>query len=269
MKISVLISLYDKEQPDYLHACFESLAIQTLPAAEIIVVYDGAINKALQQVVSHWQAQLPIRIVTLAQNIGLGPALNAGLSQCQYAWVARMDTDDICVPTRFEQQVAFIKNHPTISVCGGQILEFDTSPADAKQSRQVPTTPEAIRQYAKARNPINHMTVLYQKSAVLAIGGYQPAPLYEDYDLWIRLLQKNYQFANLAEVIVYARAGAAMFERRGGLDYAKNEMALQLRFYQQGFLSLVQLLKNLAIRLPVRLMPIGIRQWVYQRLLRR
>lgn len=268
MKFSVLMSLYDKEKPAYLQQCFESLLTQTLPADDIVLVLDGPINSGLQALITHWQAKLPLNIIALENNVGLGSALNAGLAHCQYEWVLRMDTDDICVPTRFAQQLAFIGSHPDVSVVGGQIAEFNDDPQNSHASRQVPMTHQQIFASAKSRNPINHMTVAFKKSAVQAVGSYRHAPLFEDYDLWVRLLVAGYQFANLPDVLVYARAGEAMYERRGGIDYAKYEVDIQRAFYQQGFLTALQMLKNLAIRLPVRLLPNGLRSWVYQRLLR-
>ena len=269
MKFSVLMSLYDKENPEFLAECLTSLVNQTRQADEIVLVFDGEINLALQKVVQDFKPQLPVTIIALKNNVGLGQALNAGLNACQHDWVMRMDTDDICVPNRFEQQINFIQNHPEIDVLGGQIIEFEKQLSQGKKSRTVPTSHEAIFTSAKSRNPINHMTVAFKKSAVQAVGSYRHAPLFEDYDLWVRLLVAGYQFANLPEVLVYARAGGAMYERRGGLAYARYEWAIQQSFYQQGFLPIVQLLKNLAIRLPVRLLPNSLRSLVYQKLLRK
>lgn len=269
IRFSVLMSLYDKEKPEFLAECFTSLANQTLKADEIVLVFDGSINDNLQKAVQNFQNKLPLKIITLEKNVGLGQALNAGLNACQHDWVIRMDTDDICVANRFEQQIHFIQTHPDIDVLGGQIIEFEHDISQGKKSRTVPTIHEQIVQYAKSRNPINHMTVAFKKSAVLAVGSYRHAPLFEDYDLWVRLLLVGYRFANLPDVLVYARAGQAMYERRGGWDYAQYEWAIQQKFYQQGFLNVAQLLKNLAIRLPMRLLPNGLRSWVYQTLLRK
>ena len=180
-----------------------------------------------------------------------------------------MDTDDICHPERFARQLAFVAAHPQLDVCGSQIDEFEHTPADAAHSRRVPCEHDEIARFAKSRNPINHMTVCYRKSAVLAAGNYQHAPLYEDYDLWVRMLLNGCRFANLPEVLVYARAGDEMYRRRGGWAYAKNELAMQWRFYRAGFLSTAQWAKNVLLRLPVRLLPNGVRQWVYRVLLRK
>ena len=175
---SVLMSLYAREQPEYLRQCLASLAAQTLPPNEIVLVYDGGLPESLEAVVASFSGSLPLKIVRLPQNVGLGRALNAGLQECAHEWVCRMDTDDICHPERFARQLAFVVVHSELDVCGSQIDEFEHTPADAAHSRRVPCTHEEIARFAKSRNPINHMTVCYRKSAVLSAGNYQHAPLY-------------------------------------------------------------------------------------------
>jgi len=115
MNFSVLLSLYVKEKPQFLRECLESLKNQTLPATEIVMVYDGAITTELEEVVTQFITILPIKIIRLPQNVGLGKALNEGLKHCSYNWVFRMDSDDICLPNRFEKQVIFITQHPLIT----------------------------------------------------------------------------------------------------------------------------------------------------------
>ena len=133
---SVLMSLYAREQPEYLRQCLASLAAQTLPPNEIVLVYDGGLPESLETVVTSFSASLPLKIVRLPQNVGLGRALNAGLEACAHEWVCRMDTDDICHPERFERQLAFVASQPQIGVCGSQIDEFEHTPADAAHSRR-------------------------------------------------------------------------------------------------------------------------------------
>lgn len=268
---SVLMSIYYKESSLYFDECMRSLYNQSLKPNQIVLVKDGVLTPELEQVILVWREKLGdvLKIVALDTNVGLGRALNIGLEHCIYDWVFRMDTDDICVPERFKKQVEFIINNPNIDIVGGQIIEFEKQINDSQTIKSVPINHQDIIKYAKARNPINHMTVAFKKSAVQKVGGYRHAPLYEDYDLWVRLLLNQYQFANLSDVLVYARAGNAMYERRGGLNYIKSEIQIQKRFYTSGFLTTFQMCKNLAIRLPVRLLPNGIRAWIYQVLLRK
>ncbi|WP_439327728.1 glycosyltransferase family 2 protein [Lonepinella sp. BR2357] len=225
MKFSVLMSLYIKEKPEYLRACLQSLVTQTRPADEILLVLDGAITPALQAVIDEFTAILPLKLLPLAQNVGLGKALNQGIQAASHDWIFRMDTDDICYPDRFEKQVAFIEQHPEVVILGGQIAEFGANIEDIVSYRKVPTTASDIVTFTQKRCPFNHMTVAYQRQAVLKAGGYQG--LQEDYYLWINLVAQNpTQVANLSDILVYARVGNGMVGRRRGLSQAKFEWQL-------------------------------------------
>ena len=124
MKFSVLMSLYIKENPQFLRECFESLVAQTRQADEIVLVFDGAVMPELESVVTEFETKLPLKLVKLSQNRGLGKALNEGLLHCAYDWVFRMDTDDICVPDRFEKQVTFIEQHPETIILADKLLNL-------------------------------------------------------------------------------------------------------------------------------------------------
>ena len=163
MKFSVLMSLYIKENPQYLRECFESLVAQTHPADEIVLVFDGAVTPELEAVVSEFETKLPLNLVKLPKNLGLGKALNEGLKHCSHDWVFRMDTDDICVPERFAKQVAFIEQHPDTIIFGGQIAEFGENIQDIVAYRNVPTEAQDIVKFTQKRCPFNHMTVAYQQ----------------------------------------------------------------------------------------------------------
>lgn len=269
---SVLMAVYAGEQPEYLSLALESLCASTVPACELVLVEDGPLTESLSDVVEQYRSRLPIRSVVLARNQGLGPALLAGLHACRAPWVARFDTDDLIEPDRFERQIAWLQAHPDVGLCGGWIREFDddlrSSPLREK-IRRVPQTHEEIVAYARWRNPMNHMTVMFRKEAALAAKGYANEPLYEDYALWVRMLQQGTRMANLPSVLVRARAGGDMFARRGGWKYVRSEYAMQATFLRSGFIGPAQFVANLALRLPVRLVPNMLRKLVYQRFLRR
>ncbi|WP_032092007.1 glycosyltransferase family 2 protein [Necropsobacter rosorum] len=263
MKFSVLMSLYVKENPQYLLECLESLKVQSLPADEIVLVFDGPLTPALESAVQNYQQFLPLNIVRLAQNRGLGQALNEGLRHCTHEWVFRMDTDDICDPQRFEKQAAFIRQHPDTVIVGGQIAEFGTDIQHIVSYRRVPTGAAQIVAFTRRRCPFNHMTVAYKKSAVQAAGGYQD--LQEDYYLWINLVaQYPQQVANLADILVYARVGNGMVGRRRGLAQARCEwhlFKLKRRLHMQGTLSGLGIF---ALRVIPRLLPLSLLQVVYR-----
>ena len=124
-KFSVLMSLYRGEKAVYFNRCMESLFAQTLLPAEIIIVLDGEITKELWRVLDHFRKQYPelIKIVPLSQNRGLGVALAKGIVHCSNELVARMDTDDIARPKRFEKQIAEFKKDGGLDILGGYIRE--------------------------------------------------------------------------------------------------------------------------------------------------
>lgn len=229
MKISILMSLYYKENPLALEQCFQSIwKDQTIKPSEIILVLDGQIGTELTQCVEKWQQIIrePLKIIPLSQNIGLGKALNEGLKHCTNEWVFRMDTDDICIPERFSKQIEYIHKNPDVVLFSAQILEFDNNSQNANILKSVPTEHDEIVRYAQTRSPFNHMTVAYKKSIIENLGGYQHHMFMEDYNLWLRVIAAGHKVGNHPEVLLYARVGNGMHARRKGLIYVKSEKQL-------------------------------------------
>ena len=101
---SVLMSVYKNESPDFLAQALKSVVTNTVHPAEIVMVKDGPLTDELEEVLSKFQLQYPIfKFVVHEKNTGLGIALRDGLLACSHELVARMDTDDICMPNRFER----------------------------------------------------------------------------------------------------------------------------------------------------------------------
>lgn len=269
---SVLMSIYHKENPIFLHQCFESIwDYQTLKPTEIVLVKDGVLTQELDITINQWQQKLGsvLKIVVLAENVGLGKALNAGLEQCSYDWVFRMDTDDICTPDRFQKQVDFIQQNPDVVLFSSQIIEFENEIDDLNIVKSVPISDQEIRTFAQKRSPFNHMTVAYRKDIILSLGGYQHHLFMEDYNLWLRVLGTGYQVANLPDVLLYARTGNGMYARRRGWQYVKSEkqlLDLKLKLKLQPFVPAVLLF---LIRSSFRLLPSSVLAEVYHKLLRK
>ena len=267
---SVLLSLYKKEHPSQLRQSLNSLFSQTLPPNEIILVKDGPLTAELDAVVSDYVARYSIlKVVPLPQNQGLGKALNEGLKHCSYDLVARMDTDDIAKPDRFERQIKVFEEHPELDLVGAWIDEFEGTPQHILSVRRVPETSEEIREYCKKRCPVNHPVVMFRKSAVLAAGGYQHFPLFEDYYLWVRMLKNETKFYNIQESLLYFRASPDMFKRRGGWKYAMDELRFQNMMRKMGMIDWKRFIINVAIRFPARIIPNSLRGFLYKKIMRK
>lgn len=263
---SVLLSLYAREHADWFAACLQSLCDQSLQADEIILVLDGAIGAELQQVIQDFQHRLPIKVVPLPHNVGLGLALNHGLSHCRHEWILRMDSDDISHPARFSRQWAYIEQHPEVAFFSGQVAEFSQQPDHIEQLKAVPCQHAEILAYARWRNPINHMAAAYRKSAVLAVGGYQHHQYMEDYNLWLRLLAQGYLAHNLPDILVYARAGHNLYQRRRGYPYIRSEWQLLRLKRRLGIQPFWPALSCFGMRSASRLLPTTLLRSLYRHL---
>ena len=205
-RYSVLMSVYKKERPEYLHAALKSMTGQSWRPSEIVLVCDGPLTTELEAVLEDIEFQGLLKTVRLEQNAGLGAALAKGLPECSCEWVARMDSDDIAASNRCEKQLRYLETYPETDVLSGTIAEFQGEAQTEREAKQsivsrkcVPRTQTEVASYIKMRNPVNHPCVMFRKSKALTAGGYQPCPLFEDYDLWVRMFQAGCRFANLPD----------------------------------------------------------------------
>ncbi len=267
MKFSVLISVYIKEKPDYLNRAMQSIwDDQHIKPNQIVLVQDGPLTIELKKILGYWKERLGniLVLIPLEKNVGLGDALNIGLSNCKYNLVARMDADDIAYPERFKDQIKYMQENTNCDIVGSYVTEFNSDPDSIISSRKVFCSHEEIVKHAKIKNPFNHPSVLYKKSVVVNAGGYKKFDGFEDYYLWVRMIISGARCSNLGAPLVNMRTGHSMLSRRGGLRYAINETKLQYKFLQLGFISIFQFSMNMLIRIPIRLIPNKLRALIYR-----
>lgn len=269
--LSVLLPVYEGDEADNLNTAIASLVNQTRLPDELIVVQDGPLTKDLDSVIDKWcgNGHVPITQVRLSENIGLGGALREGLKECSSEFVARMDADDISVSDRFERQTEFLNEHPEVDLLGGYIVEFDGDPENILARREVPTDNEDIIRMARFRSPFNHATMVMRTKTALSAGNYRTVDYMEDWDLWSRMFLKGATAANIPEVLLKVRAGTDMYRRRGGIGYTQAEFNRQVEFLQRKFVTPRQFLRNLLVRVPVRIVPDSVRGYIYQKYLRK
>lgn len=267
-QFSVLLPVYYKEDSTYFRLALESLKNQSLPPSEVVLIKDGPLTKELENVICEFKALLPFKVLALDKNIGLGEALHLGLLSCSHEYVARMDSDDICVKERFEKQARIFMKNPDLDILGSYLKEFVHHVGDLDVIRRVPLMHEEIYAYTFYRCPFNHPSVMFKKSAVLKAGSYLKMPFFEDYYLWIRMAVAGCRFQNTDEILLNYRIGNNMISRRHGMRYAKHELAFFNSCYKEGLITLPQLLRFSA-RFPIRLMPLGMLKKFYEVVLRK
>ena len=269
---SVLMSVYKNDKPEDFRVAVESITIrQTVKPQEVLIVVDGPVPDTLRETILQIEKDFQsVRVEWCAVNRGLGLALQYGMEKVSNEIVARMDSDDISLPDRFEKQILRFEQNTTLGVLGGNIAEFIETPDNIVAYRKVPLEHDAICKYMKRRDAFNHMTVMFRKSEVLKAGNYQHWYLNEDSYLWSRMLLVGCKFENLPEVLVYARVGKDMYARRGGWKLFKSELKLQNFRLSKKIIGLPLYVFNVAIRFVVQvLMPNRLRAIIFQKLFRR
>ena len=268
---SVLMSVYRNDNPEHFRTAVESISIkQTLKPDEIIIVVDGPVPESLNHTLNQLCIDIPeIKPIRLKENGGLGNALRIGMENVSNEIVARMDADDISLPDRFEKQIPFLLKYKDIAVCGGQIAEFIGTEGNIVGFRNVPLYSEDCSKYYRDRDPLNHMTVMLRKSAVMEAGNYLPWHLDEDTYLWGRILKKGFKIANLPDILVNVRVGKEMYARRGGWKYFKSDVKILKWKLDNGLTGYGRYAYNYLVRFAVQVvMPNRLRGWVFKNLLR-
>lgn len=262
MKFSILMSVYEADNPKYLDDCFHSLRDQTLIASEIILVEDGKISQKLKSVIEEYREELNIISIKLAENSGLAVALNKGLKYCNYELIARMDSDDIALPERFKKQVHYMNTCPEISASSGVIKEFNEK-NKVISTRLLPVEHDEIVIFSKKRSPLSHPAVMFRRSVIDAVGGYPLFRNAQDYALWSVLITKGYRLGNLPDVLVMMRTGVDLLKRRNFL-YFKQEFMLLLFQKKIGFLTFRQFVFNIMSRFLLRSSPNFLKSFFYK-----
>lgn len=208
MPFTILMSVYNGEKSTNLNDCFKSLESQTRMAEQLVLVEDGPLSSELNEVIDRYRKVLKINSIKLPVNIGLAGALNEGLKYCAHNFVARMDSDDIARPDRFEKQLSFLEVNPHVSIIGSAVKIFEQKIDNIIGERCVPSENDEIYRLLWTC-PINHPTVVFKRDEIVSIGGYSSIlRRRQDYELWFRCAQNGLKFHNLQSCLLYWRSPA-------------------------------------------------------------
>lgn len=267
MDFSVCTSVYINDKPEFVKDALESIIYQSVRPDEIVLIQDGPVSEGLSILLKQYERSYPhlLHIIRLKENKGLGNALKIGVESARNNIIARMDSDDICLPDRFEKQLAYLDAHPECDIVGGQITEFIKNEDNIVAKREVPLTNDDIYQFMKSRCALNHMTVMFRKEAVVKAGNYQDWFWNEDYYLWVRMMLMNCVFANIPDVLVNVRSGADQYARRGGKKYFDSEIGIKKLMLREGLITKTQFAINYVERFIIQLvLPNKVRGWVFR-----
>ena len=242
-KYSVLISVYKNEKAEFFIQSIDSMLSQTAMPEQIVLVKDGPLYRELDDVIETYQAKQPelFTVISLEKNVGLGSALDIGMDACRNELVARMDSDDISVPSRCEKQLARFRDNPQLDIVGTYISEFEDDPAHIRAIREVPVDHREIVSFARRRLPFNHPSVMYKKSAVIRCGGYGQARRKEDLHLFLSMLNSGCIAENIPESLLYYRANTDNLQRRKSWINCRESIQAFYQNFRQGHSSFADL----------------------------
>ncbi|WP_437920240.1 glycosyltransferase [Sphingobacterium sp. LRF_L2] len=268
MKISVLLSLFGKENPSYFDISMRSIWDDQLRKPdEIVLVEDGPLTDQLYRVIDKWKQKLGniLVIEKLSENSGLAIALNQGISRCSGDYIARMDTDDISLPERFLIQEEYLKKNSDIMLLGGGMVEFNETDGEIA-TRIMPENYNEIKQTFCKTNPFVHPAVIINK-AIFDRGMYYNPNLRRNQDLefWFRIVADGYKVANVPDIILKFRKNPNLYKKRN--NSARSELVI----YLKGIHSLYGLFTwryiYPFIHYLYRLLPKGISLWIYKNII--
>lgn len=272
LKYTVLMSVYYKEKPEYLSLSIESMLNQTVKPDEFIIVKDGPLTTELDEVINNFVTAYPkmFNIIVNETNLGLGPALAKGIENSKNELIARMDSDDYVVSTRCEKQLEKFREDPKLGMVGSYEAEFVDTVDNVISIHRVPSENDEIERFMHRRCSVLHPTVMYKKSAVLKSGNYQSVLLYEDYDLFARMvLEYHIKSYNIPEPLYYIRTSEDFFKRRGGIKYAKTVLKFKWGQYRKGYMLLMDFCISGLGQAFVCVLPNSLRKSFYMKFLRK
>lgn len=221
MTISVLLSVYNAEKGKNLERALQSVwDDQTLKPSQIVLVEDGPLPDSLEEIVQSFKFKVEsegnsiFTVVKLPENGGLTKALNEGLKYVTGDLIARMDSDDISEPHRFERQEAYLESHPDVDIISGSLQEFDAE-HECLNVRHYPQTHEECVKFIVKACPLAHPSVMMRKRIFDEGLKYDERyRMSQDIKLWYDAVMAGYRLGNIPEVTLFFRREGDVYRRR-------------------------------------------------------
>jgi len=265
-KFTVLICVYAGDNACAFRRALASVYNNTLRPAAVVLVVDGPVGKATNNVISDYQEFDSFTVLRCDNNIGFPQALNCGLAAITTEWVVRADPDDVNLPCRFSELAKHMVDG--VDIVGSFVAEMNEQ-GEIYAVKKVPLQHGDILEYIRRRNPFNHMTVAYRGSLAALSGGYPNIPVREDYGLWATMLKHGARCKNIDAVLVHASAGERLYVRRRGWGSVVAEYRLQKHLLHSGVTTLWMALCYGALRAIILSMPSPAVAMIYKVFLRK
>lgn len=209
MKLSVIMSVYNGET--FLNTSIESILNQSFENFEFIIIDDCSIDNSLEIIKTYAKKDKRIKILRNYTNIGLTKSLNKALKCCKGRFIARQDVDDISLPQRFAEQLAFLEKNPNYAFCGTNGLKKYDNQELVNQFEY-----KEIRKNLIFWNCFHHTSIMIRKKILEKYGYYDEKLFYsQDFELWCRLIYKfKLKAKNLPEILIIREKQVERFKKK-------------------------------------------------------
>ncbi|MBU3179827.1 glycosyltransferase [Clostridium psychrophilum] len=223
--VSVIMSVYN-EKESWLIESIDSILKQSYRSLEFIIILDNPGNKKLDNIIENYSSKdARIRYFKNEKNIGLVKSLNKALSYVEGDFIARMDADDISLPSRIKKQLSYLQSHPDIDFMGARCINIDEEGNELYKDAILPEDMKLIKSCLVNVDFFNHPTWFFKKECTDKIKGYREITCAEDYDFLLRLITSGFELANTNEILVRYRI------RKSGIS--KSNSLQQLLYSKQ------------------------------------
>lgn len=222
--LSVLMPVYNSEI--YIEDAIKSILSQSHREFEFLIIDSSSTDKTAQIIKSFSDERIKYHLI---KRCPINESSNYGLQIAKYDLIVRMDSDDISYPNKFEVQLKYFENDPSIDILSTQYLLFENN---FKFKINLPTQHVDIYKSLSLHSTINHPGVMYKKSIIIDSGAYNNTTP-EDYDLWLRIKDKT-KFACTSEILMDVRYYKNSLQRSNKLLYKTDVYKLQEKYYLIG-----------------------------------
>lgn len=212
VKVSVIMGVYNSPNKEILSASIDSILNQTFKDFELIICDDGSTDDTYA-FLSNYNAENKIKIIQNSHNCGLAYSLNKCIAASKGEYIARMDSDDVSLAKRLEEEVKFLDYNKMYSVVGTAINLFDESGVfSTKFLIEKPEKKDLL-----FNSPFVHPSVMMRKEMLEKINGYRAVKetrRCEDYDLWMRMYSCGYKGYNIQKILFNYREDRKSYKKR-------------------------------------------------------
>jgi len=240
----------------YIREAVESILKQTYKNFEFIIVDDASEDKTWEYLKSLKDKR--VKLIQNKKNIGLAASLNKTIAKSTGDYIARMDADDISLPNRFKEQVKFLKDHPSVDICGTWV-DLINEDGRVIGEKKYPTKYKDIKKALRWYQPIIHPTLMSTKAVFEKLQGYQPGyEMAEDYELMIRA-KDYFKMANVAKKLLLWRLWKNRRSRKKMQKMDKIDLQIKIEAFKKGYFGPLYILTIFRKFLMIYFLPISLK----------